>query len=106
MITCPMCGGKRFAVYDDCDQAMCTNCMFVLCNFHMIELADKIMQKEEKKEMKIIKVLDENDLSMIVCKHFDVAPSKVKTVYNVYDTEHVSVEVHVETDSDIQISLA
>lgn len=56
--------------------------------------------------MKIIKVLNEDDLSRIVCKHFDVAPSKVKTVYNVYDTEHVSVEVHVETDSDLQISLA
>lgn len=54
--------------------------------------------------MKIIKVLNEDDLSRIVCKHFDVAPSKVKTVYNVYDTEHVSVEIQVETDSDLQIS--
>lgn len=56
--------------------------------------------------MKIIKVLNEDDLSMIVCKYFGVAPSKVKTVYNVYDTEHVSVEVHVETDSGIPVSLA
>ena len=46
--------------------------------------------------MKIVKVLNEEDLSMIVCKHFDVAPSKVKVVYNVYDSEHVSVEVNVE----------
>ena len=50
MIICPTCGGKRFAVYDDCDQAMCTNCMTVLFNFHTIEWADKIMQKEQKKQ--------------------------------------------------------
>lgn len=56
--------------------------------------------------MKIVKVLDEKDIALIICKHFDVAPSKVNTVYNVYDTEHVSVEIRVETDSDIQISLA
>ena len=55
--------------------------------------------------MKIVKVLNEKDIAMIICKHFDVAPSKVSTVYNVYDTEHVEVEVRVETDSDIQISL-
>ena len=55
--------------------------------------------------MKIMKILDEKDITMIVCKHFDVAPSKVKVVYNVYDSEHVSVEVNVETDSDIKICL-
>ena len=53
--------------------------------------------------MKIVKVLDENDIQMVVCKHFDVAPSKVNIVYNVYDEDHVSVEVRVETDSDIKV---
>ena len=47
MIICPMCGGKRFAVYDDCNQAMCTNCMTVLFNFHMIEETDKIVNKKD-----------------------------------------------------------
>ena len=45
MIICPSCGGKRFAVYDDCDQAMCLNCMTVLFNFSFIEEAHEIAQK-------------------------------------------------------------
>lgn len=47
MITCPVCGGKRFAVYDDCDQAMCLKCMAVLFNFSFIEAEDKFAQAKD-----------------------------------------------------------
>ena len=51
MITCHICGGKRFAVYDACDQAMCLNCMAVTFNFSFIEKAHEIAQQKDGEVM-------------------------------------------------------
>lgn len=54
--------------------------------------------------MKNIKVLDEHDIIAVVCKHFDVAPSKVELSVTKIG-EDVSVEVSVEVDSGLQVSM-
>ena len=52
--------------------------------------------------MKIMKILEEKDITMIICKHFDVAPSKVNwTITKVGDD--TAVEISVETDKDIPV---
>ena len=47
MIRCPTCGHTTFAVYDDCDQAMCLNCQTVLFDFHMMEEVDALVNDKE-----------------------------------------------------------
>ena len=48
--------------------------------------------------MKNLKVLDRNDIVMLVCKHFNVAPSKVTLhVFLTKEKDVDKVEISVET---------
>ena len=50
MSTCPICGGKKFAVYDDCNQGMCLHCEAVLFDFDTLEKVDSIVNAKDNEQ--------------------------------------------------------